>query len=409
MLQVLDWKAADRDSLWNKVRRKVRHWRHMLAFFGDLYANERPGSRVTPDMHPLIRSKKRLYQLAVPPVFAVLGPLLGPVSRAPVEEAEHAAAEAEVHYLRPAEMGRRIIAALQRALWQPDFVFNMYMDMFKTGPVAWGRYDSICRLPWGGIRFVPSAPPYEAYYASPSFRGMCFLDEAACEDYSRRYPGKHFQYLPDITETSLPAKPGTLARKINQRAAGRKIVFLGGTIGGQKNLARWYDAIARADPDRWFFVQIGELVKGMWSAEDALAFDRIMSQTPDNVLIEPTYLPDERVFNEIIVTSDILFAVYRDFRISSNMPCKAASFRKPILVSDRYVMGERVTRYGIGLAVPEDDTAKILEGLERLVREPIPAENFMNFCRDFSEEATARRLDDFLDRCLRDRPLDAVA
>ena len=192
MLQVLDWKAADRDSLWNKVRRKVRHWRHMLAFFGDLYANERPGSRVTPDMHPLIRSKKRLYQLAVPPVFAVLGPLLGPVSRAPVEEAEHAAAEAEVHYLRPAEMGRRIIAALQRALWQPDFVFNMYMDMFKTGPVAWGRYDSICRLPWGGIRFVPSAPPYEAYYASPSFRGMCFLDEAACEDYSRRYPGKQF-------------------------------------------------------------------------------------------------------------------------------------------------------------------------------------------------------------------------
>jgi hypothetical protein len=376
-LQVLDWNAVS--------------WRRNT------------GSKRTPDLPFIAYWKIRMFQHVVP--LLLFGASYFPYARYRRLDGTHTVADAsvnpgEIDYLEPADFAMRVNAARMMSKWKPDLVLNMYLDMYRTDACSWNRFSALNALPWAGIRFVPSETPRESYYALPSLRGMCFLDENIFHVYQDRLSNKVFEYLPDMTETAVPAQPGTLTNEIRRRAAGRKVVFLGGSIGREKNLARWYELIGLADTRRWFFVQIGELHEGTLTPEDADALERIRSSPPENLFFKAEYLPDERVFNDIVVASDILFAVYRDFKISSNMACKAGSFRKPILVSDRYLMGDRVTRYGIGLAVPEDSARKMLEGLISLADNPIPRENFVRFCGDFNMESLTVRLDSFLTRCL---------
>ncbi|HEU5408921.1 MAG TPA: hypothetical protein VFU48_14225, partial [Nitrospira sp.] len=303
----------------------------------------------------------------------------------------------ERHYFEPVEMAYRMNAALEKSPWRPDCLFNMYLDTYKTGAEAWRQFATICRLPWGGIRFAPPGPPpCEGYYSLSTLGGVCFLDETICRAYSASLPEKYFQYLPDITSGELPEHPCLMAEEIICRAAGRKIVFLGGTIVGKKNIAQWSELIARADARRWFFVQVGEIHGNTFSPEDTAAFERLVADPPENLLLHTHYLSDEREFNAIIRMADIIFAVYRNFRNSSNMLGKAACFEKPILVSDGCLMGDRVCHYGIGLAVPHDDVQAMVCALEKLTKDPVPPQNFAACRAACNEQAAGDSLERFI-------------
>ena len=303
----------------------------------------------------------------------------------------------EASYLEPREFAQRVRAAIGEAQWSPDFVFNMYMDLYRTDVERWSKFDKSFKWPWGGIRFVPHPAPTEGYYQIASCAGMCLLDEAVSARYQKLLPAKAFACLPDITDARLPDEPTRLVGEIVRRAAGRKVVFLGGTIGGNKNLARWIELIALSDPEKWFFLQIGEINFNALTQADAHALAILEATPPENLLVHPEYLPDERGFNDVIRVSDIVFAVYRNFKISSNMLGKAAAFRKPIIVADNYLMGRRVTRYGIGRAVPENDSRQMLAAATDLVSNPIPVENFAAYLTDFSVDKMREALLAFLD------------
>jgi hypothetical protein len=121
-------------------------------------------------------------------------------------------------------------------------------------------------------------------------------------------------------------------------------------------------------------------------------------------MIYPDYLADEREFNEIISVADVIFAVYRDFRRSSNMLSKAAYFEKPILVSDAHLMGERVRRYKIGVEVKEDDAASIYAGLNLLNANPVASQNFEAYRQDFNVHNASQRLSSSIRATLTDNP-----
>jgi hypothetical protein len=189
--------------------------------------------------------------------------------------------------------------------------------------------------------------------------------------------------------------------EIKKRASGRKIVFLGGTLGGNKNLARWYQLVAQMDPEQWFFVQIGEMFEDTLSEADARELAHIKQQCPENLFIKLAYLPDEAHFNEIIQGSDVIFAVYRDFAISSNMLGKAAAFERPILVASGHLMGQRVVQYDIGLAVGQDDIAAMEAALCVLVKPSADrGERFEAYRKDFSIEALGDHFIKFLAKCI---------
>ncbi|MCF8171977.1 MAG: hypothetical protein K9J49_06075 [Candidatus Methylopumilus sp.] len=310
----------------------------------------------------------------------------------------------EAAYLQPQEFAERVADATQQLGTRPAFVFNMYMDLYRNDSLGWRPFRDLHAIPWGGIRFVPSSvPPDEAYYALSSLAGMCFLDEQVQQAYSAALPHKRFEYLPDVTDASLPATASEFVLDLKKRAAGRKIVFLGGTIGSNKNLSQWFALIAQANPAQWFFVQLGEVHEQNLTTDDLSAYRQALATTPENVFIYPQYLPDERTFNEVIALSDIIFAVYRKFGISSNMPGKAAAFEKPILVAEGYLMGARVSAYQIGLAVPEDDSAKMLQALTTLAqplasREVALPKHFAAYRQDFSHDALKAKFFHFLEQ-----------
>jgi hypothetical protein len=309
--------------------------------------------------------------------------------------------ELDPRYLDPGEFGQRLSALQKKCKWRPAIVFNMYVDMYAPDPKRWEAFESQCSLPWAGIRFVPSEDAKEAYYQSGSLAGMCFLDEALCLKYRQLLPEKAFEYLPDITETAIPGSESELVREINAHAKGRKIVFLGGTLGGNKNLSSWYQLIAMADPSEWYFVQIGEMFEDTLSKEDAYELSKIKQHCPENLYIKLEYLPDEAMFNEVINASDVIFAVYRNFTISSNMPGKAAAFNKPILVADGHLMGQRVVHYGLGAVVPQDNVPMMLSALNTLM-EPTALfeDNFQAYRDDFSLSALGQRWISFLHTCI---------
>jgi glycosyltransferase involved in cell wall biosynthesis len=311
------------------------------------------------------------------------------------------APELDPRFLDPVDIARRVNASLKKCKWPPSFVFIMYMDMYPAEGARWQEFENINKLPWAGIRFVPSQAHTESYYCLASLKGMCFLDKEVCDQTNRFLPHKTFGYLPDITDRTLPATQSELFKEIKLNAAGRKIVFLGGTLGGNKNLSCWYQLIARADHDKFYFVQIGEMFEDTLTPEDLVELAKIKRSCPPNLYIKLKYLPDEARFNEVIQASDVIFAVYRNFKISSNMLGKAAAFSKPILVAADYLMGQRVRQYGIGLAVAEKDVDAMQVALNTLVNNTESlSTQFAAYRHDFSQEALGTQLIAFLKQCM---------
>jgi glycosyltransferase involved in cell wall biosynthesis len=398
-LQILNWNVGLGSFL-------SRLWRQWNAF-GDPYYRRWRGRNATPDTCIRRTWTDRLFQAAVPFLFRASHVLYGRRSflkeflhRGRTRCAEVSTGDPERNLNDPAEMAHRTLRALNKARWKPAIALNMYMDMYRSSEAAWRSFAAINKLCWVGIRFVPPPTPREGWYALPAWRGMCFLDEDVCRAYAAALPDKRFAYLPDVTDAVSPDLDSPLAREIRRRAGSRRIVFLGGSIGGQKNLENWFKLIALADPERWFFALVGEIHRGTLTAGDVAALDHALAALPENLLLHAEYLKDDQAFNAVIAVSDVIFAVYRDFRISSNMLGKAAHFRKPVLVSDKYLMGRRVRQYGIGLAVAEDDASAVRDALDALVLNPVPEENFSVYCADFSEERLGRRIDKILRLCI---------
>ena len=320
-LQILPWKKIF--SLQSYLRKSWDFW----VYFGERYYYGHEGSRIVDGMSLGMRIKKKFYQIVVPSLF-----LTSKYLHACYRKIYPRSKDIEETGLDPMEFSIRVEYGIKKAKWKPDFLLNLYMDMFKTSIDSWNRFSAKCSLPWGGIRFVPMAEPIEGFYSVPSLRGMCFLDEKISNVYSQKIPNKIFPFLPDITNTILPKEQPHIIQEIRHKANGRKIIFFGGSLGGQKNISRWLEVVSLADPQKWFFLLIGEVYYNTLTKEDREAFSFLLKNPPKNVFIFSKYIPDESIFNALINSSDIIYAVYRDFKFSSNMLGKSAFLENPILV-----------------------------------------------------------------------------
>jgi len=282
---------------------------------------------------------------------------------------------------------------------QISVVFNLYLDAYQQDFASWTNFKFDEDVPWVGLCITPRPEGDQGYYASKSYQGTCFLDESFVAEHSKRDSSKHYEWLPDITDKFLSHLSCKLAEDVLKFAAGRKIVFMGGSIGKQKNLVRWYELIKLCDVKDWFFVQMGRLNKNNMTQQDLAALKRVCRNPPSNLFIYPDYVTDETVFNAVINVSDIIFAVYRDFSRSSNMLSKSANFEKPVLVANDGLMGRRVIHYQIGLAVESDNVHAMKEGLEMIHHIPNLRLNFERFRQDFNDTVMQARLVAFLQKC----------
>jgi hypothetical protein len=256
----------------------------------------------------------------------------------------------------------------------PDLVFFLYLDLMaeqNRNTAALDRPDS---WPWIGILFHPRLAQnpdgrIEGYFKSENARGGVFLVPSAIPAYAEAMPHLHFALAPDVADLELPAELPALAGDIRKHAGGRTIVLQIGSITAHKGIPTLLDVIASADPSRFFFALIGEV---HWEsfAEHKYCVRSFYSRPPENVYLSQGYVKNERDYNGIITACDIIYAVYQNFGSSSNSLTKSAGFRRPILVSENSLMGERVRRSNIGSVVSEGDVRGILEKLSWLAEQP---------------------------------------
>lgn len=360
------------------------------------YARNAPEVRVTPDLPGSIRLKRRVLHVVVPPAWYLLQ-----YSRRLLCKLRCPAYHTGSQY--PANLAAAADAALSGLRWKPDFLFSMYIDLWMTNPACWRPSRVRMPLPWGGIRFMPLDDRYagtEGYFSDPMFRGLCFLDEEALGRYQARHPKRTFGFIPDVANGELPNRPGSLAEEIRCRALGRPIVLLCGSIEGRKNLRLFCETALRPEAGSFFFAIVGQLHPATISRDEQDLLDRFSASEAGNTFFQDVFFDDERDMNTVIRGADVIYAVYRDFPLSSNLLSKAAMFGKPVVASDRFLMGCRVRQYGIGLTVPEEGSDALAAALVALVENPVPKENFSRFCELFSTPEMARRLDIFLKTCM---------
>lgn len=370
-----------------------RFWNKWRCFC-EIYANSYPASQSKPDMFIIKKMYKALCRFCVSSLFTF---------SLFIKNKIYNYALFYMHKIFNTYLPEKIFRDRILEERDVDLVFNMYLDHFDFTSIFIKKLDKLKNISWTGICFAPSDEKSQLLAQLKSFKGMCFLDDQVREHHDSFYNNKIFGYLPDITIADVPSARSEIAHKIVSLAKGRKIVFMGGSISYRKNVKAWSEIIVGSDPEKWFFLQVGKIdgessFNGEW---EQINRNMEIAQKANNIFIINEYVEDEKLFNEFISISDFIFAVYIDFKISSNMLIKAAAFKKPILVSDRFLMGERVNQYGIGITTSENDPVIMGEDLSKLANMEIPNKNFEKYALDFSYEVFSKNLNKFIERCLK--------
>jgi glycosyltransferase involved in cell wall biosynthesis len=280
-----------------------------------------------------------------------------------------------------------LFEAEQKAGRKVDLVFFPYLDSYlRFLPFPAVPHLTIDR-PWSGLYLrnhhhgERSSPKKalrmlakgDALIRSPLCQGIGVLDERFIKP-MEVYTGKRVHGFPDVTDATLPAKPYVLAEEILRKAEGRKVV---GLIGlerrkGMLNLLRVAEK-ARELRLPWYFVCAGRYERPEYSPDEQAMVEatarRIRSGEIDNLHFDPQAgrIPEEADFNSIFSTFDVAWAAYEGFEGSSGALGKAASFDIPCIATAGECIGYRVEAYRTGLTIPEGDSVRALEAIERIL------------------------------------------
>lgn len=280
------------------------------------------------------------------------------------------------------------LASLRKQLkgFQPDLVcFPCLDDLLPTLSPLW-LLDTLLPYPWCGLFVQSTQPVYKRYMPdirpalrSRNCKGIGVLNEYSVE--ALKPFRQEIQLFPDFADLSAPAETYALLHTLRQRAAGRKIISLLGSINARKGTGLLLDTIPMLPADKYFFLIAG---KPSLSPEETHRL-RNFEVTRPNCLFALEKIPDEACFNALVAESSLIFAAYRQFSGSSNLLTKAAAFSKPVVVSKGFCMGHRVETYGIGVAIPENDTEACRTAIIQLCNGGAPCpQGFAQYTADHS-------------------------
>ena len=226
------------------------------------------------------------------------------------------------------------------------------------------------RMPGSPMPYTGVIPCPEKIFSSELMRSAAVLDEGALAPMGDIAGGKPIVLMPDFTDEDLPADGDDgagLANKIMSFAQGRPVVCLLGHLQRTKGLSDFTMAAQNEHMNGVVFFLGGELNWTEIDSDEIKKLKRAWANS-DNIITHFTDLADAQI-NAVISASDVVYAAYKDFPNSSNILTKAAVLKKPVIVSDGYVMAERVRKYGLGEVVTEGDAEDVAKTLKRMLAE----------------------------------------
>lgn len=245
---------------------------------------------------------------------------------------------------------------------------------FVLGPTWWHRWS---------VR--------QAY----SFANHVFVHDATPVDFGGPPPGH-------LTTHIIPHGPFVIAAPRRDRASLRRhfgfadsdTVFLAfGQIRDGKNLDRFLRAMKEL-PEAVKLLAAGS--GGSGSQRPAEYYKKLAAELGigERCIWDIRYIPDEET-GDLFGAADFALMTYSaKFRSASGVLNAAVSCRKPVLASSGDGPLKSVVReYGLGVFVPPDDDAAILEGARRLMGEGAKPE-WERYEQENSWEENARRVID---------------
>jgi glycosyltransferase involved in cell wall biosynthesis len=219
------------------------------------------------------------------------------------------------------------------------------------------------RMPGIPIPGAGTIPHPEKIFRHANLQSVAVMDEGAVPYLSRLTLGRPVSFFPDFTDEAAPDHGG-VAGELRTFAAGRPVIGVLGHLQPSKGVATL--GFAALDPGNagFVFAIIGHL-SGGFSPEEEAMLERL--KTAPNVFLHLEAIPGDAAFNGILAACDVVFAAYHDFPNSSNLLGKAANFRKPVIVSDGYLMAERVRRYGSGEVIPQKDPVRLTAAIHKIL------------------------------------------
>lgn len=327
------------------------------------------------NFHPVTMPELKRHQIPIfgklPANFPVLGRVPQPIS---VLARWNYAAE-------------KVKAASQNVGVEPDLVFFNWLDNYFSYYLNGAIVDRIFPYPWSGLYFRPGllrfgerklplfGTPLNHWSVAEAERcqSLTLLDEYVVEDLKDKLD-KPVLAFPDLTDETPPDPNYELARKIREKANGRKIIGTVGSLSKRKGLLTLIEIANRSKDKDWLFIFAGRLSMEMFNqdfdsdfTDEYLTVKKLAEDPPENCFCYFDSIPDGAAFNAVIDACDVLFSAYENFKYSSNVLTKSAVMKKPLIVSDGYCMEKRVKQFGMGLSVPEGDVDRCIEALDRLL------------------------------------------
>ena len=250
-----------------------------------------------------------------------------------------------------------------------DYAFEYFNDIARAFPFQVSGLYLHCRsirMPGSPVPQTGLLPCLEKFWGHPPFCSLAVLDEGAQEEVSKLGNGRPVVWMPDVATVNLPEPSDNgIASKLKRYSAGQPIILLAGQIQPTKGVELFCDVSDRMRGEKLCFGIIGDVVWSFFSAEFRDRLGRIAERS-NNVFAYFARVPDEADINACIAKSDVIFAAYQSFPNSSNILSKAAQFHKPVIVSDGYLMAERVHKFRLGIVIPEGDTDAAEDAVRKL-------------------------------------------
>jgi hypothetical protein len=258
-----------------------------------------------------------------------------------------------------------------------DLVFLSFADVYTANYLPHQLVDLVFQHAWAGLYFHPKflrLHPEEGQYKSgPSaidnvFRSkhckaVAIHDQKIADALAFR-TGKPVYFFPEIADLSAPDFDNALYKLVKEKAKGKKAI---GLVGCEKRKGfHVLKRLAQENPDGYLFVFAGAFVKEGYTPQEHQELKQFLSQVPSNVLYIPTYLKEGVEINSFLAALDAIFIVYSNFTSTSNFSTKAAFLRKPVLATEKHVIGDETRTFDLGVCVGENDVEELRTGLQVL-------------------------------------------
>lgn len=299
---------------------------------------------------------------------------------------------------------------IQKEKYSPDLIFFLKIEDFNKGIIPGKLIDFLFPHPWIGLYIHLKFPqismlpflskyfiqPFSIFSAKTCQSVLSFQEDLI--DQLKKYIHKPCYLFPDFTDESLPQK-SKLTDQILNLSKGRKIVALVGGQDKRKGSFTFLKIARRLKGHDLFFIIVGNM---NYSRKD-LDLESLKQSIgpPDdwkNCFFHFEIVPDEAEFNNLFVISDIIYAVYHNFKCSSNILTKASLFKKPVIVSSGTLMGQRVEKYRLGRTCNEHSIDDIISTLLEIGKGIDDRPEYASYFKNHSRARVVETLKQIVDR-----------